>query len=57
LRSPDQRLLRHIIVTLCIKLFLLLVLWQVFVRDYRVDVGHAEMQRALISTPSAPNQE
>lgn len=39
---PDQRLLRHLIIAVLIKLALLTVLWWLFVRDARVHVdAHA----------------
>lgn len=47
MKPPDRRLLREILVVAMLKLLLLTLLWQVFVRDHRVQPDSAQIAQRL----------
>ncbi|MDP1900631.1 MAG: hypothetical protein Q8K96_09290 [Rubrivivax sp.] len=49
----EQRLVRHLVTAVLVKLVVLTALWWVFVRDARVPVD-AEQTAAQIGTPPSP---
>ncbi len=47
MKPADRRLLREIIIVAALKLLLLALLWQVFVRDDRVELDDAQIAQRL----------
>lgn len=52
MKVRDRRLAREIFVVLALKLALLALLWQFFVRDQRVEVDAAALARRIAPAPS-----
>lgn len=53
MNRAEQRLLRHLVIAVLVKLALLIALWWLFVRDARVHVD-AEQAAAQIGATSSP---
>jgi len=55
--SPaDQRLMRHLVIAVAVKLVLLVGLWWAFVRDARVEVDPAAAAQHLTASDHAPGE-
>ena len=54
--SEDQRLLRHLLIAVVVKLAILALLWWVFVREHRVpvDAGQAAVRMGVAAPGEGP---
>lgn len=50
----DQRLLRHLVMAVLVKLLILTALWWFFIRDHRVAVDADASAQQLGLTPATP---
>lgn len=53
----EQRLLRHLVIAVAVKLAVLAALWWVFVRDQHVPVDAERSAQQLGITPAAPGAQ